>query len=182
MLIYKELRILILDHQNTVADLMEYELHKGGILFSSRRVQTKEDFLRELKVFIPNLIISDYKLPYFDGFSSVLEIAREHCPDVPFIFVPCAIRAELAIKIHKGGTRDHVLKEELVRRGPVTSGAFCKDERQPARKKAEEQIQKRVKELEESYDIGVGRESRMIALQEEIERLKEELRNMENMQ
>ena len=179
MLIYKELRILILDDQNTVADLMEYELHKGGILFSSRRVQTKEDFLRELKVFIPDLILSDYKLPYFDGFPSVLEIAREHCPHVPFIFVPCAVREELAIKIHKDGTTDHVLKEELVRRGPVRSGAFCKDEKQPAGKKAEEQIQKRVKELEEFYDIGVGRELRMISLQEEIERLKEELRNME---
>ncbi|MFZ3138415.1 MAG: PAS domain S-box protein [Thermodesulfovibrionales bacterium] len=42
-------------------------------------------------------------------------------------------------------------------------------------KKAEEEIKKRVKELEEFYDMAVGRELRMKGLKEEIEELKEEL-------
>ena len=84
---YKVLRILILKDQNTNAELMERILYKEGISFLSRRVETKEDFQRELKVFAPDFILSDYKLPLFDG-SSALVIAKEHCPDVPFIFVP----------------------------------------------------------------------------------------------
>jgi CheY-like chemotaxis protein len=82
----KVLRILILGDQNTHTDLMEHELRKEGLLFSSRRVQTKEDFLRELKDFAPDLILSDYKLPLFGG-SSAIAIAKKHCPDVLFVFV-----------------------------------------------------------------------------------------------
>ena len=80
------LKILILENHNTDANLIEHELRKGEILFLSRRAQTKEDFLRELKVFAPDFILSDYKLPLFDG-SSAISIAKEHCPDVLFIFV-----------------------------------------------------------------------------------------------
>jgi PAS domain S-box-containing protein len=43
------------------------------------------------------------------------------------------------------------------------------------RKQAEEEIQQRIKELEDFYDMAIGRELRMIELKEEIENLKEEL-------
>ena len=43
------------------------------------------------------------------------------------------------------------------------------------RKKAEEEIHQRVKELEDFYTMAVGRELRMIELKEQIESLKEEL-------
>ena len=43
------------------------------------------------------------------------------------------------------------------------------------RKQAEEEIEKRIKELEDFYDMAIGRELRMIELKEEIENLKEEL-------
>jgi len=82
----KELKILILKDRYTDAELIERKLCKEGISFSSKHVETKEDFLRELKVFTPDFILSDYKLPSFDG-SSALAIAKEHCPDVLFIFI-----------------------------------------------------------------------------------------------
>ena len=42
-------------------------------------------------------------------------------------------------------------------------------------KKAKEEIQKRIKELEEFYNMAIGRELRMIELKEQIEELQEEL-------
>lgn len=42
-----------------------------------------------------------------------------------------------------------------------------------ALRKSEEKLQERVKELEEFYNMAIGRELRMIELKEEIERLKE---------
>ena len=93
----KVLRVLILEDHNSDAELLEHELCKKGIIFSSRRVQTKEDFLRELKVFAPDFILSDYKLPLFDG-SSAISIAKEHCPDVLFIFVSGIVEEELSIE------------------------------------------------------------------------------------
>jgi len=173
----KELRILILEDQNTDAELMERELRKGGISFSSKRVETKEDFLREIKAFIPDIILSDYKLPSFDG-SSALAIAREHCPEIPFIFVSGTIGEELAIETLKDGATDYVLKERLTRLVPAASRALREAEERSARKQAEEQLKKRVKELEEFYDMAVNRELRMVELKEEIERLREELKNI----
>lgn len=175
----RKLRILILEDQNADAELMEYELRKGGIIFSSKRVQTKEDFLKELSTSVPDLILSDYKLPSFDG-SSALSIVREHYSDVPFIFVSGTIGEELAIETLKGGATDYVLKERLTRLVPAASRALREAQERLARKKAEEQLQKRVKELEEFYDMAVGRELRMIELLEEIERLKEELKKFGN--
>src|SRR4030065_2693451 len=93
----KVLKILILENHNTEADLLEHELRRGEILFLSRRAQTKEDFLRALKVFTPDFILSDYKLPLFDG-SSAISIAKEHCPDVLFIFVSGIVEEELSIE------------------------------------------------------------------------------------
>ncbi len=43
------------------------------------------------------------------------------------------------------------------------------------RKKAEVEIKKRVKELEDFYDMAVGRELRMIELKDKIAEFKEEL-------
>ncbi|NWF75432.1 MAG: PAS domain S-box protein [Nitrospirae bacterium] len=43
------------------------------------------------------------------------------------------------------------------------------------RKKMEDELKRRVKELEDFYEMAIGRELRMIELKEEIERLKEEL-------
>jgi PAS domain S-box-containing protein len=50
------------------------------------------------------------------------------------------------------------------------------------RKKAEAEIQKRVKELEDFYDMAVGRELRMIELKEQIEELNEELSKYKTLQ
>jgi DNA-binding NtrC family response regulator len=174
----KKLRILIVEDQNTDAELMERELRKGGLSFSSKRVETKEDFLKELKVFAPDLILSDYKLPSFNG-SSALAIAREQCPKVPFIFVSGTIGEELAIETLKEGATDYVLKERLSRLVPAASRALSEAEERAARKQAEEQLKKRVKELEEFYEMAVNREMRMVELKEEIERLKEELKKLE---
>jgi len=43
------------------------------------------------------------------------------------------------------------------------------------RKKTDEEIRRRIQELEDFYDVAIGRELRMIELKEDIEKLKEEL-------
>jgi DNA-binding NtrC family response regulator len=179
MAMEKELRILILEDKDTDAELMERELRKGGLSFFSKRVETKEDFMRELKVFAPHLILSDYKLPSFNG-SSALAIARQQCPEVPFVFVSGTIGEELAIETLKEGATDYVLKERLARLVPAANRALREAEERTARREAEEQLGKRVKELEEFYDMAVNRELRMVELKEEIERLKEEIKNFKS--
>ncbi len=61
------LRILIVEDVPSDAELAERELRKDGLLFTSVRVDTKEGFLKALEEFRPDLIISDYAMPEFDG-------------------------------------------------------------------------------------------------------------------
>src|SRR5713101_4719243 len=107
----KKLNILMLEDVDTDADLVKRELSKADIAFSSKRVETKETFIKELKDFAPDLIFSDYSLPSFDGITA-LKIAQARCPDIPFIFVSGTLGEEAAIEVLKMGATDYVFKEQ----------------------------------------------------------------------
>src|SRR3989337_703045 len=107
----KELRILILEDDPADAELVDRELGRAKISFSKKRVETKKAFVKELKDFVPHLILADYSLPLFDGMSALL-IAQENCPDVPFIFVSGSMGEEVAIETLKSGATDYVLKND----------------------------------------------------------------------
>ena len=51
-----ELKVLILEDVQYDAELMEYEMRRESLKFLSRRVETEEDFIRELNDFKPDLI------------------------------------------------------------------------------------------------------------------------------
>ncbi len=87
----KQLRILILEDDDTDAELMKHELRKGNITFESRCVETREAFEKSLEDFAPDLILADYTLPAFDG-RSALRISNEKLPDVPFILYSVPLR------------------------------------------------------------------------------------------
>ena len=135
----KKLRVLILEDVPVDAELMERELRKGGIKFSSKRVDTKKAFLKELIEFEPDLILGDYKLPSFDGLSA-LGIVLEKCPDVPFLFISGTIGEELAIETLKTGATDYVLKNRLSRLVPAVNRALKEVEERKKRKRAEETL------------------------------------------
>jgi PAS domain S-box-containing protein len=132
----RELRILILEDVPTDAELMKDELAEAGLTFTSKLVSSRKSFLDSLEGFVPELILSDYSLPSFDGLSA-LKIAREKCPDVPFIFVSGALGEEMAIELLKKGATDYVLKDRLSRLGPAVSRALSEVEERTERKRME---------------------------------------------
>lgn len=143
----KDLCILIVEDVPTDAELMTFELREAGVLFSERCVATKLSFLKALDDFCPDLILSDYSLPSFNGLSA-LKIAREKCPDVPFIFVSGALGEELAIELLKQGATDYVLKNRLSRLVPAVNRALQEVEERKERKLAQEALQQRERVLE----------------------------------
>ena len=70
-----ELRILMLEDAETDAEIIEEELREAGLVFSARRVESREDFIRGLEEFAPDIVLADYRLPAFDGLAAV-KIAR----------------------------------------------------------------------------------------------------------
>ena len=91
----------------TDAELMEFELQNSGMAFSSKRVETKAAYIEALSTFLPDVILSDYSLPAFDGITA-LQLRLERAPDTPFIFVTGALGEELAIDLLKQGATDYV--------------------------------------------------------------------------
>jgi CheY-like chemotaxis protein len=116
----KILRILILEDRGSDADLIEFELQEEGIAFTSRRTESERDYLRALRDFSPDLILSDYDLPQYSG-ALALASAKEVCPDVPFILVTGAVKEGdgLCSAILTQGAADCVLKDHLEQLAPA---------------------------------------------------------------
>ena len=79
----RKTRILIFEDVATDAELIERELRKANIAFTSQRVETKEGFSKALLEFEPDIILSDYTLPQFSGLEA-LRLLKERDIHVPF--------------------------------------------------------------------------------------------------
>jgi CheY-like chemotaxis protein len=116
----KVLRILILEDNAIDAELMEFELQEAGIAFTSQRVETEMDYVQALHEFSPDIILSDYDLPQYNG-ALALIAAKRLCSEVPFILVTGAIREDdgLFSEILTQGARECVSKNKLERLVPA---------------------------------------------------------------
>jgi signal transduction histidine kinase len=135
----KEIHILMLEDDSADAELTKFALRQGGLNFSISRVETEGDYLQELERRPPGLILSDYSLPGFNGHMA-LAIAREKCPDTPFIFVTGTMGEEVAIETLKSGATDYVLKTRLSRLVPAVSRALREAEDRLKHQRAQEQL------------------------------------------
>ena len=108
----EEIRILMIEDVSADVVMINHALREGGLNFRTKRVESREEFVRELEQEPPDVILSDHGLPGFDGFSA-LAIAKDKCPDVPFIFVTSALGEQLTIETFVSGATDYVLKNRL---------------------------------------------------------------------
>jgi diguanylate cyclase (GGDEF)-like protein/PAS domain S-box-containing protein len=108
------IRLLLVEDVATDAELAVRELKRAGMRIEARLADTEHDFRRALGEFAPQVILSDFAMPHFNGMDA-LAIARETAPEVPFIFVSGTIGEEYAIRALKNGATDYVLKTNLIR-------------------------------------------------------------------
>src|SRR5258708_38792946 len=142
----QEIRILMLEDNAMDAELMEMTMRNRGLQFRAKRVDNQAEFVRELESSPPELILSDYSLPSFDGMKA-LAIARKLCPDVPFIFVTGTMGEEVAIETLKNGATDYVLKTRLSRLVPAIRRALREAGERAERKRAEAQLRQSHEQL-----------------------------------
>jgi diguanylate cyclase (GGDEF)-like protein/PAS domain S-box-containing protein len=135
----KEIRILMLEDVATDAELAGLTLRQAGLVFAVKRVDTRESFTAAIRDFSPDLILADYSLPSFDGFSA-LAIARTECPQIPFIFLSGSIGEERAIEALKKGATDYVLKDRMTRLIPAVQRALKEARETKSRREAEEAL------------------------------------------
>lgn len=135
----KSLRILIVEDIPTDAELLLREIARSGIQFTSHIVDSKKDYIKGINEFKPDIILSDYSLPHFDGMQALM-IRQELVPLVPFVLVTGSINRETAVELMKAGADDYVIKEHMSRIGSAIKASFEKMEILSAKNKAEEEL------------------------------------------
>ncbi|MCX6134926.1 MAG: PAS domain S-box protein [Ignavibacteriales bacterium] len=108
------LRILFVEDLPTDAILAEREIRKSGLEFSSQRVDTKDAFLKALEEFRPDVIVSDYSMPEFDGMQA-LKLSLQRDARLPFILLTGSMNEETAVACMKAGASNYVIKEHIKR-------------------------------------------------------------------
>ena len=133
----KKLKVLIVEDLPSDAELAKRELSKVFPKLSLKVVDTKNDYIQALKTFNPDLIISDYQMPKFDGMNA-LKIRKEKLPNIPFIILTGSMNEEIAVKCMKAGADDYVIKEHIKRLGQAVLGAL--DKKRIERERIENEI------------------------------------------
>lgn len=151
------LRLLHLEDNPQDADLITSTLNEAGIRCTSRRVETREDFLKAIRQGDLDLIMADYSVPGFDG-AAALSLARKLCPDVPFLFVSGTILEEFAIDMMQRGATDYIFKQRLGRLVPSVQRTLRELDERLERKRAEEALRLSEKQFRQAQKMeAVGR-------------------------
>ncbi len=135
----KPIRILFVEDLEYEAELALAQLRRAGIECVSMRVETEEALRAALASFAPNLILSDFSLPQFDGISA-LRVAHEVAPEIPFIYVSGTIGEERAIDALLCGAVDYVLKSNLTRLPPAVRRALADAQARKERQREQAQL------------------------------------------
>lgn len=107
-------RILHVEDEPDDSVLVGAALERGGIEFELERVDTRPAFVAALETAAFDIVLSDYSLPAFDGFSA-LAVAGAMRPHLPFIFVSGTMGEDTAVEALHRGASDYVLKDRLAR-------------------------------------------------------------------
>ncbi len=135
----KAIRVLVLEDNPRDAEINLRELQRAGYQADWIRVQTEQSFLEALEP-VPDLILSDYAMPQFDGMRAVL-LLRARGLDIPFILISGTLGEEAAINSINHGVDDYLLKGNLKRLGTAVAGALAKKRLRDEQREAEQEKQ-----------------------------------------
>jgi PAS domain S-box-containing protein len=141
-----KVKILFVEDLPTDFELAKREIQKGNIDFISRRVDEKESFLAALEEFHPDIIVSDYSMPTFDGLQ-VIKLAEVKNPLLPVVILTGSLNEYTAVECIKSGAVDYVIKESITRL------PFAVEDALRLRRMKEEQLiaEKELQESKERY-------------------------------
>ena len=150
------IRILIVEDSSTDADLASREIRRalGDCVFEY--VETREAFLAALATFRPDLVVSDYTLPHFDGLTA-LKLTLERAPLTPVIIWTGSINEDVAVECIKAGATDYILKDRIARLPFAVQEALAQKQMRLAKDAAERALrasEQKYRKLHESMIDG----------------------------
>ena len=104
----QQVRVLFVEDAEHDFELALRALRREGMDVLSCRVESDDAMRAALADVLPDVILSDFSMPHFDGLAA-LRVAKEIAPALPFIFVSGTIGEERAIEEILLGDTDFVL-------------------------------------------------------------------------
>src|SRR3989442_1513865 len=144
-----KLRLLHLEDNPDDANLLRLKLSREWPESHTIVVTNEAAFVEALKERQFDLILADYRIPGL-GALAALDLARQHCPEIPFIFISGVMGEDVAVEALKQGAADYVLKDRLARLVPAIQRALQEAEERVRRRQAEEQVHRIQTELEQT--------------------------------
>lgn len=120
-----KLRILHLEDLFSDAELVNRTLKKAKFDFERLVVDNRENFIKALTEFAPDIILSDHSLPSFNSHEA-LSIFKTMGLNIPFILITATISEEFAVDVIKRGADDYILKDRLERLPSALANALEK--------------------------------------------------------
>lgn len=148
------LHVLIAEDRPADAELMVYELSRSGFEPKWTRVDTEEDYLKELQS-APDVILADHTLPNFDA-PRALRLLKNAGMDVPLIVVTGSISEEVAVERIKEGASDYILKDRMARLGPAVRRALEEKILRDEKRKADKLIRRNLERIRALHEINIA--------------------------
>jgi len=139
-------QILFLEDNPDDVELMEYQLAAAGMKFLSKRIDNKNQFIKEVTEFNPDIILADYSLSMFNGVQA-FRMLKENDMIVPFVLVTGVLSEELALECLKEGIDDFILKSSFKRLPAAIINAIRKKEIEAEKNRFALQLKKSHEEL-----------------------------------
>lgn len=168
------LRILLVEDNDSDADLLHRELKKSGLNFCTQTVQTREAFEAALQNFKPDIILSDYALPSFDAVTA-FRIKQNKFPLIPFIIVSGVIGEENAVELIKNGVTDYASKNKLFGLSTKINRALNDAKSGREKRLNEESLRIQQQELQLANEALVRQDEKINLVNQELLQLNQEL-------
>ena len=133
------LAVLIVEDLESDAQLLVRLLKKADYELVYEQVETAGQMRAALEKRTWDIVISDYKMPQFDG-RAALKLLQETGHDIPFIVVSGTIGEETAVSMMKAGAHDYLIKGDLARFLPAVERELEQSEIRRGRRQAEEAL------------------------------------------
>ena len=159
------IKILIAEDTPADAELCEREVRKILKSCQFQVVDERQAYVTALSEFQPDLILSDYSMPGFDGMAA-LKLAQEYAPEMPFIIVTGSVSEDVAAECMKAGAWDYIIKQHIRRLGPAVVSALDKKQTLITKSKAEDEREAAYRALDKALTDSIAAMSKIVEIRD----------------
>jgi len=127
----KKIQLLLIEDSPVDAELLIYEVEKGGFKPAWERICTAKELHELLPSRDWDLILCDFMMPGFSGLEAI-KIIKKTSPLVPVILVSGLIGEEKAVEAMQSGASDYIIKDNLTRLIPAIKRELHENESRKA--------------------------------------------------